>query len=60
MFRNRGLSIFQPGRRTSTSTAASSCQPFQCQYGFLDLLALKPEFREHFVDVQELCLPFCP
>jgi hypothetical protein len=58
VFGDCSLRIFQPSRRTSAPAAPPSCQPFQSQYGFLDLLALKPEFSKHFVDVQELCLSF--
>ena len=48
-----GGGIFEPAGRTATATPTTSCEAFECQNSFFDLLPFKPELGKHFVDVQD-------
>lgn len=54
--RNGGSCIFQPSGGTTTTTASTSGQSFQCQDRLFKLFALEPQLSKHFIDVQNISL----
>jgi hypothetical protein len=47
-----GRRILQPGWRATTTPAPAARQALQSKNCLFNLLSLKPQFSEHFVDVQ--------
>jgi hypothetical protein len=57
VLRNSLLRLFQPGWWAAAAATATTSQPFKSQDCLFNLFALEAQFRQHFIDVQNLFLP---